>query len=183
MRVGIQVDLFEVAVTKARERLFVGARPRGRGAEQLDDRGALGAAKARVAPADHVGRDPACRFAGPASAIRLHWPVTKSRTSTASPTAKMSGSLVRICSSTRIPPSSPISIQAIRASVVSGHTPSARITRSARYRSPDWVDTVSVSFSDRSNPATPSPSATLTPWRARNSLMTCPYSGSSGPRT
>jgi len=73
----------------------------------------------------------ACRFAGPASAIRLHSPVTKSRTSTASPTAKMSGSLVRICSSTRIPPRFPISIPAIVASAVSGRTPSARITRSA----------------------------------------------------
>ena len=49
-----------------------------------------------------------CRLAGPASAIRLHSPVTKSLTSTASPTAKMSGSLVRIWSSTRMPPRSPI---------------------------------------------------------------------------
>ena len=49
-----------------------------------------------------------CRFAGPASAIRLHSPVPKSLTSMASPTAKMSGSLVRMCSSTRMPPRSPI---------------------------------------------------------------------------
>ena len=48
------------------------------------------------------------RFAGPASATRLRSPVTKSLTSTASPTAKMSGSLVRMCSSTRMPPRSPI---------------------------------------------------------------------------
>ena len=51
-----------------------------------------------------------CRFAGPASGMRDHSPVTKSLTSTASPTAKISGLLVRICSSTRIPPRSPISM-------------------------------------------------------------------------
>ena len=69
--------------------------------------------------------------------------MTKSLTSTASPTAKMSGSLVRMCSSTRIPPSSPMSIPALSASVVSGRTPNARITRSAWYDLPDWVDTTS----------------------------------------
>ena len=73
-----------------------------------------------------------CRFAGPASAMRLHSPVTKSFTSMASPTAKMSGSLVRMCSSTRMPPHAPISSPADLASAVSGRTPMARITMS------DW---------------------------------------------
>ena len=61
-----------------------------------------------------------CRFAGPASATRLHSPVTKSLTSMASPTAKISGSLVRIRSSTRMPPRAPISSPAVLASTVCG---------------------------------------------------------------
>ncbi len=82
-----------------------------------------------------------CRLAGPASATRLHWPVTKSLTSMASPTAKMSGSLVCMCSSTRMPPRSPISRPAAFASVVSGRTPIARITTSAGCVFPDAVFT------------------------------------------
>ena len=107
-----------------------------------------------------------CRFAGPASAMRLHSPVTKSLTSTASPTAKMSGLLVRICSSTRIPPRSPISRPAVFASVVSGRTPSARITMSAGYVLPDLVSTSSVSLAACLNPATPSLSARRMPCRS-----------------
>ena len=58
VRVRIQIDLLEVAVTEALERLLVGAGPCDRRAEQPDDGGALGAAETRVAPADDVGRDP-----------------------------------------------------------------------------------------------------------------------------
>ena len=82
-----------------------------------------------------------CRFAGPASATRQSSPVMQSVFSTASPTAKMSGSLVRIWSSTRMPPSLPTSMPAISASAVSGFTPIPRITMSAGYASPDAVRT------------------------------------------
>ena len=73
----------------------------------------------------------------------------------------MSGSLVRMCSSTRIPPRSPISRPAAFASVVSGRTPSARITTSAGYVLPDFVFTSSAPAASCVNPATPSPRATV----------------------
>ncbi len=83
------------------------------------------------------------RLAGPARATSSHSPVTKSRTSTASPTAKMSGSLVRMCSSTRMPPRSPTSRPAAFARVVSGRTPSARMTMWAVWAAPDSAVTMS----------------------------------------
>ena len=98
---------------------------------------------------------------GPASGMSVHWPVTKSFTSTASPTARMSGSLVRMCSSTRMPPRWPISSPAAFASAVSGRTPIARITTSAGWAFPDAVRTSSEPSAACSNPATPSLSSSL----------------------
>ena len=59
VRVREEVDLLVVGVAERAERLLADAGPGGGAAEQADDRGALGAAEARVAPGDHVGRDPA----------------------------------------------------------------------------------------------------------------------------
>jgi hypothetical protein len=58
--VGVRedVDLLVVGVAEPLERLLARAGPRRRAAEQADDRGALRAAEARIAPGDHVGRDP-----------------------------------------------------------------------------------------------------------------------------
>ncbi len=66
----------------------------------------------------------------------------------------MCGSLVRMCSSTRIPPRAPISRPAVFASVVSGLTPIARITTSAGYVLPDVVFTSSAPPSFCSKPVT-----------------------------
>ena len=59
MGVGVEVDLLVVRVAEPAERLLADAGPGGRAAEQPDDRRALGAAEAGVAPGDHVGRDAA----------------------------------------------------------------------------------------------------------------------------
>ncbi len=83
------------------------------------------------------------RFAGPASGTWIDAPVTWSRTSMASPTAKMSGTLVRIWSSTRIPPRSPMAMPAVFASPISGRTPMPITTMSAGMASPDSVSTSS----------------------------------------
>ena len=77
----------------------------------------------------------------------------------------MSGSLVRMCSSTRMPPRSPMARPADLASAVSGRTPSARITMSAGYALPDFVRTSSAPPSCCTNPATASPSASRMPCR------------------
>ncbi len=124
-----------------------------------------------------------CLLAGPANAIRLHSPVTKSFTSTASPTAKISGSLVHICSSTRIPPRAPISSPAILASVASGRTPMASITRSAVYCFPDFVSTWMVLFSPALKPDTPSESAICIPCIFMYASTMCAFSLSKGNNT
>ena len=109
--------------------------------------------------------------------------MTKSLTSTASPTAKISGSLVRICSSTRIPPRWPISSPAIFASAVSGRTPMARITMSAGCALPDFVRTSSEPLAVCLKPATASLSARRTPFFSRWRSTRRAHSGSSGAMT
>ncbi len=65
VRVRIQEDLFVVDVAAALERLLVDAGPCRRRTEHADDRRALRAAEARVAPGDHVGRDAALPIGRP----------------------------------------------------------------------------------------------------------------------
>ena len=57
VRIRVEVGLFVVVVAEALQRLFTGADPGGRGAEEADDRGALGAAEAGLAPGDDIGGD------------------------------------------------------------------------------------------------------------------------------
>ena len=59
VRIREQVDLLVVRVAELLERFLADAGPGGGAAEQPDDRGALGAAVTGIAPADHIGRDPA----------------------------------------------------------------------------------------------------------------------------
>jgi len=162
VRIRVEVDLLEVHVSELYKELLAGAGLGDRAFEDLADRGALRAAVTGIATAITSAAIRPCRLAGPASGMSVHWPVTKSLTSTASPTAKISGSLVRICSSARIPPRWPISIPAIFASAVSGRTPIARITTSAGCILPEFVRTSSEPSADCRNPATPSLSSSRT---------------------
>ena len=95
----------------------------------------------------------------------------------------MAGSLVRIWSSTLMPPRSPSCTPAIVASVVSGRTPRATITRSAGWEAPERVVTSRDSSSCCANDATPSPSTTCTPCISRASLTRLAYSTSRGMST
>jgi len=58
VRVREEVNLLEVLVAQPVERFLAHAGPGGGGAEQPDDRGALGPPEAGVAPGDDVGRNP-----------------------------------------------------------------------------------------------------------------------------
>lgn len=69
-------------------------------------------------------------------------PTYSAHTHTHSPTAYMSGSLVRMCTSTLIPPLGPSSRPAALASPLSGRTPITSITRSAGSCLPLAVSTV-----------------------------------------
>ena len=110
VRIRVEVDLLVILVADLVEHLFAGAGPGDRRRRRVRRsrcpgcRGIGSRARRSRRPRSGPGGWPA----RPARS-RLHWPVTKSLTSTASPTAKMSGSLVRIWSSTRMPPRSPIS--------------------------------------------------------------------------
>ena len=106
------------------------------------------------------------RLAGPASGTCDWAPVTWSRTSMASPTAKMSGTLVRMWSSTRMPPRSPIARPAVFASPTSGRTPMPMTTMSAGMALPDSVSTSSAEPAAWRKPVTFSLRASLTPLRA-----------------
>ena len=59
VRIREEIDLLVVRVAEPLERFLADAGPGGRAAEQSDDRGALGAAVAGIAPGDHIGRDAA----------------------------------------------------------------------------------------------------------------------------
>ena len=83
------------------------------------------------------------RFAVLASGTSTCSPSRASRFSTASPTARIRGSLVRKRLSTRMPPRRPVSRPASSARRVSGRTPTAETTRSASTCSPDPSVTVS----------------------------------------
>jgi len=119
-----------------------------------------------------------CRFAGPASGTSASLPVTASRFTTASPTAKMDGSEVRWCSSTRMPPRAPSSRPAASASPVSGRTPIAATTSEAGSVSPVDKTTESAPTS-----VTDAPVSTRTPCRARCFSTSAASSTSKGARS
>jgi hypothetical protein len=76
------------------------------------------------------------RLAGPARAASMGWPVMVCSVSTMSPTAKMSGSTVRMWASVTRPPLGPTGNPACLARAVLGRTPTAITTRSAVSTSP-----------------------------------------------
>ncbi len=120
------------------------------------------------------------RFAGPASGTSSHWPVTQFFTSTASPIAQMFRSLVRIWSSTRMPPRSPISSPALRANCVSGRTPMESTTSSASNSLPLCVRTIRPSLPLLLKSHTPSPRMRFTPCDSRRCRAYSAISASSG---
>jgi hypothetical protein len=65
--VGIreEVDLLVIRVTQPLQGILADARPGGGAAKQPDDRGALGAAVTRIAPADDIRRDTALAVGRP----------------------------------------------------------------------------------------------------------------------
>ncbi len=65
MGIRVEIGLFVVSVTEALQRLFIGANPGGRGVEQADDRSALRATEAGLAPGNHVGSD---------ASLTIGWP-------------------------------------------------------------------------------------------------------------
>mmetsp|Transcript_12383 Transcript_12383/g.32371 ORF Transcript_12383/g.32371 Transcript_12383/m.32371 type:complete len:393 (-) Transcript_12383:14-1192(-) len=127
------------------------------------------------------------RLAGPASATIHCPPPTGFATSTASPTAQMWGSLVRMHSSTTMPPRALSLMPARSGSDVSARTPRPRMTTSAgtRWGSPPFAppSTTSDAFApdaDASNPLIAAPSFTDTPFRSISAASMFAISGSKG---